>query len=99
MAEIKDFCQKLGSISPTPGGGAAAGICLSMGAACAEKAARFSLEDTDQNFIEAFVLDSWKQEINYNVYSITFCFLPRSSMSPIFFGSNVPVWSLSLSNK
>ena len=26
-----------------------------MGAACAEKAARFSLEDTDQNFIEAFV--------------------------------------------
>jgi methenyltetrahydrofolate cyclohydrolase len=48
MDKINDFCEKLGSTSPTPGGGAAAGITLSMGAACTEKALRFSIkENTD----------------------------------------------------
>lgn len=39
---MKEFVTKLGSTKPAPGGGAAAGISLSMAGACAEKAVRFS---------------------------------------------------------
>lgn len=55
MSEINSFCENLGSTAPTPGGGAAAGITLSLGAACAEKAARFSLkDDSNDDFINRF---------------------------------------------
>jgi formiminotetrahydrofolate cyclodeaminase len=42
MKEIRKFCEKLGSKDPVPGGGAAAGITLSLGVSCVEKAVRFS---------------------------------------------------------
>ena len=54
MPEIRDFCERLGSTSPAPGGGAAAGITLSLAAACAEKAARFSFNDDKNEFIKRF---------------------------------------------
>lgn len=55
MSDIKLFCEELGSTAPTPGGGAAAGITLSLGAAAAEKAARFSLkEDSNEDFVNKF---------------------------------------------
>lgn len=53
---INEFNKKLGSTSPTPGGGAAAGISLSMGAACVEKAARFSLGEKElHDLVDKFV--------------------------------------------
>ncbi len=52
--DIGDFCKNLGSTNPTPGGGAAAGYALSFGAACAEKAARFSIHGTIERYIEIF---------------------------------------------
>ena len=51
MQEIKNFCEKLGSTSPTPGGGAASGICLSLAAACVEKAIRFSEVNNSEKII------------------------------------------------
>jgi methenyltetrahydrofolate cyclohydrolase len=54
MDAINDFCEKLGSTSPTPGGGAAAGITLSMGAACAEKALRFSIKENTEKLALPF---------------------------------------------
>ncbi len=55
MQELKEFCEKLGSKEPTPGGGAAAGITLSLGAACAEKAVRFSEGDYPPDLIDRLV--------------------------------------------
>lgn len=55
MRDIQEFCKALGSVAPTPGGGAAAGINLSLGAACAEKAARFSLTEDHDECIKTFV--------------------------------------------
>ena len=56
MIDIIDFCEKLGSTSPTPGGGAAAALVLSLAAGCAEKAARFSIQETEEHkkFVEIF---------------------------------------------
>lgn len=51
---LDDYCSQLGSTSPTPGGGSAAGLTLSLGAASAEKAARFSLKETHSQFIDIF---------------------------------------------
>ena len=50
-----EFCNRLGSNAPTPGGGAASGIVLSLGASCAEKAARFSIDDYLEGYLESFV--------------------------------------------
>lgn len=52
---LNEFTEKLGSTTPTPGGGAAAGLSLSLGAACAEKAARFSLSDEILHILEKLV--------------------------------------------
>lgn len=49
-----EFLNRLGSTSPAPGGGAAAGITLSLGAACAEKAVRFSVGDDLDRFLDVF---------------------------------------------
>ena len=55
MDSFYQFIESLGSIAPAPGGGAAAGYSLSMGAACVEKAARFSLTDNLEYFLEKFI--------------------------------------------
>ncbi len=52
---IAEFCNNLGSTQPTPGGGAAAGYSLAMGASCAEKAARFSINDKIDDYINSFI--------------------------------------------
>lgn len=53
--DIKEYCMALGSNSPTPGGGSASGIVLSLAGSCAEKAARFSIHDHLEKYIESFV--------------------------------------------
>lgn len=52
---FKEFCNKLGSDKPTPGGGAASGIILSLAAACAEKAARFSIDNYLEHYLKSFI--------------------------------------------
>jgi len=49
MNDINEFCEKLGSTSPTPGGGAAAALTLALAAGCAEKAARFSIQESEKH--------------------------------------------------
>lgn len=53
--EFTEFIEQLGSTSPAPGGGAAAGISISLGAACAEKAIRFSKGENLADSLETFV--------------------------------------------
>ena len=48
--DIQSYCEKLGSTSPAPGGGSAAGIVLSLAASCIEKSIRFSIKD-DNEFV------------------------------------------------
>lgn len=55
MKIISEYCRNLGSNDPTPGGGSATGIVLSLSASCAEKAARFSIHDHLEKYIESFV--------------------------------------------
>ncbi|HOF00281.1 MAG TPA: cyclodeaminase/cyclohydrolase family protein [Spirochaetota bacterium] len=55
MKIISEYCKNLGSTEPTPGGGSAAGVVLSLSASCAEKAARFSIHDHLEKYIESFV--------------------------------------------
>ncbi|HOJ63553.1 MAG TPA: cyclodeaminase/cyclohydrolase family protein [Spirochaetota bacterium] len=50
-----DFCNKLGSDKPVPGGGAASGIVLSLAASCAEKAARFSIDNYLEHYLNSFI--------------------------------------------
>jgi formiminotetrahydrofolate cyclodeaminase len=52
MDDFKKFCSELGSDAPAPGGGAAAGLVISLGAACVEKAIRFSEFDFKEELIE-----------------------------------------------
>lgn len=52
---LTEFTEKLGSTNPTPGGGAAAGLTLAVGAACAEKAVRFSLSDDTEKILEQLI--------------------------------------------
>ncbi len=52
---LKEYCNKLGSKDPVPGGGSAAGLVLSLAASCAEKAARFSIDDYLEGYLESFV--------------------------------------------
>lgn len=52
---FKEFCNKLGSDKPTPGGGAASGIVLSLAASCAEKSARFSIDNYLEHYLKSFI--------------------------------------------
>jgi len=52
IEKIDEYCDKLGSVSPTPGGGSAAGIVLSLAASCVEKAMRFSFDDEQNSFLK-----------------------------------------------
>jgi methenyltetrahydrofolate cyclohydrolase len=55
---IYDYCGDLGSISPVPGGGSAAGIVLSIAASCIEKSIRFSFDEskfTDNVFLKKVI--------------------------------------------
>jgi formiminotetrahydrofolate cyclodeaminase len=51
MIDLKDYCIRLGSSDPVPGGGSAAALALSLGASTVEKAVRFSLNDFTKEFI------------------------------------------------
>lgn len=55
MNEFKQYCEKLGSTSPTPGGGSAVALVLSLGASSAEKAVRFSLNDYSEEFLNSLI--------------------------------------------
>ena len=55
MKDFISFCEKLGSVSPAPGGGAAAGLALSMASACVEKAARFSKGEEPKKILDELV--------------------------------------------
>ncbi|HPO49456.1 MAG TPA: cyclodeaminase/cyclohydrolase family protein [Spirochaetota bacterium] len=54
MEEFKEYCNSLGSTNPTPGGGSAAALGLSLGASAAEKAVRFSLNEYLEEFLNSF---------------------------------------------
>lgn len=51
---INAFASQLGSTNAIPGGGAAGGVTLALGAACAEKAARFSFKSEEHELINIF---------------------------------------------
>jgi len=53
--DIINFCKQLGSTAPTPGGGAAAGIVLSLAAGCTEKSIRFSKGEKIKDFLKTVV--------------------------------------------
>ncbi|HBD93824.1 MAG: hypothetical protein A2015_11405 [Spirochaetes bacterium GWF1_31_7] len=53
--KLNEFTEKLGSTSPTPGGGAASGLTLALAAACAEKAVRFSISDISEKICEQLI--------------------------------------------
>lgn len=54
-SSLKEYCEKLGSKEQTPGGGSASGLVLSLAASCAEKAARFSIDDYLDGYIDSFL--------------------------------------------
>jgi formiminotetrahydrofolate cyclodeaminase len=51
MDSFKEYCLKLASTSPIPGGGSASGLTLAMAVSCVEKATRFSLEDKKNTYL------------------------------------------------
>jgi formiminotetrahydrofolate cyclodeaminase len=53
IENINEYCNKLGSVSPAPGGGSAAGLVLSLAASSVEKAMRFSFEGENDFILEA----------------------------------------------